>query len=151
MSLFEGLILESMHVHGECHLDGGLFLCGFFLIFMVSAHHVPIIVVGNIGKPHIISTGVHVETGFGVIDEALLEIFGMHLLISRVACYLVDLVSFGGVEGLDQFGGLYSSTLAALEVIYVFVLHVEIEGGVAEVLLGAEAFVSGQVFVVFGL
>lgn len=31
----------------------------------------------------------------------------------------------------------------------MLVLHVEVEGGVAEVLLGAEAFVSGQVLVVF--
>lgn len=59
VSFLKRLILEGMHVHGECHLDHSLFLCVLFFIFIVNSHHVTI-VIAHVWKPHIVSIGVHV-------------------------------------------------------------------------------------------
>jgi hypothetical protein len=56
------------------------------------------------------------------------------------------------IVGLDQFGRLYFFTVfGILEIVIMFVFHVQVEGWIAQVLLGAEAFVPWQVFVKFGL
>jgi hypothetical protein len=79
--LLEGLFLEGVNVHGECHLDDCFLLCGLFLVLIVVAQHVAVVVVGHVGEPHVISIGVHVEIGLGVIHEALVEVLGVHLLV----------------------------------------------------------------------
>ncbi len=149
MSLFKGLILEGLHVHREGHFNHYFFLFIFFLILIVATNHKAIVVVH--GNTHVVSSGVHVKVRFGVVYESLLKIFSMHFLIDGVSGNLVDLVSFSRIKGFNEFGGFYSSALAALEVVDVFVLHVEVEGRVAQVLFGAETFVSWKIFVVFRL
>jgi hypothetical protein len=131
VSLFKGFVLERMNVHGECHLNHCFFLGVFLLILIVSAYQITVVLVGHVGKPHKVSIGVYVVVGFGAIYESLFEILGMQFLINGVSGDLVDLISFGGVKGFDELGGLHFSALAALEVVDVLVLHVEVEGGVA--------------------
>jgi hypothetical protein len=63
-----------------------------------------------------------------------------------------NLVALGLVGGLDEFGGLALLAVPGeLEVVIVFLLDVEVEGGVAQVLLAAEALEPRQVLVEFGL
>ena len=122
---------------------------------MVVRHNITV-VKRQVGIAHVLA--VHEHAGLVAVQKRWVEVLpSEHLLLLRVQqtgihCYLVYLVTLRVVVGLDEFSGFdLLAALAVLKVVIMFVLHVEVECRIAEVLLRTEAFVPRQVLIEFRL